>query len=293
MVNMRSITAASIRKRESDLLRHMLASKKRAMMSLDGPSNMAMQDMKLNNMMTPFDYKQQNVSNTPTNALTPQHRLAGEGGFCTDFSNMNNHQLRMMYQSLTNKGGSVDSGVGPILSDAMSQLNSSSAYSNNFDSNSSSHTQDYNAFMSSMNGQNGGNGLCETNNNSLGNGRMESLGNNNRMNNMANNFNGYNGGLNNNASFSEPIYGNGSTNNRGSNSYNFPQQFNNGGQGGDMSSMKGFFNKQSFAANHDTGNYSMPMKMNLNQQLFSISTSSGTTGGSDDMHGYNSYGAQF
>lgn len=35
MVNMRSITAASIRKRESDLLRHMLASKKRALMSWD------------------------------------------------------------------------------------------------------------------------------------------------------------------------------------------------------------------------------------------------------------------
>ena len=36
MVNMRSITAASIRKRESNLLRHMLASKKRALLSWDG-----------------------------------------------------------------------------------------------------------------------------------------------------------------------------------------------------------------------------------------------------------------
>jgi len=36
MVNMRSITAASIRKRESNLLRHMLASKKRALLSWNG-----------------------------------------------------------------------------------------------------------------------------------------------------------------------------------------------------------------------------------------------------------------
>ena len=315
MVNMRSITAASIRKRESDLLRHMLASKKRALMTLDGASNAAYQDSKQLNMLlttnTPFDQKQQNASlASAANAMASQQRFGGGGGgFSTDLGHLNNHSLQMMYQSLTNKN------VGS--NDAVSQMSNSSPYSN-FNGNGSSHLQDFNTmssmhnnhsnhsammggpssnYMSHMNGQNGGNALGESNgsNGSL----MNSMNNSARMNGNYNNS-GYSGSLNNNMFPSDSMYGNGSTNNRAAGGFNLPQQYNSGGPNGENSSTsKRFMNhggKHNFhpnGASHENGNYSnysnMPMNMNMNQHLFNLSSTPATAGGSDELY----FGGQY
>jgi hypothetical protein len=295
MVNMRSITAASIRKRESDLLRHMLASKKRALMSLDGASNAAYQDSKHLNMLlnNNFDQKQQNSSlASAANAMASQQRFGGNG-FSTDLGHLDSHSLQMMYQSLTNKGvGSSEGGINPIISDAVSQMNNSSPYGN-FNGNGSSHPQDFNPMstMSSMQMSNnssnlmGGstssymNGMAENNG---GNGRMSGM-NSARMNGMGGmngnfNNNGYSGGLNNNIFPSDSMYGNGSSSNRGS-GFNLPQQYNNGGDG--ISARKNFMNH---GENSNYGNYNnMPTNMNLNQHLFNLSTP-GTAGGSDELY---------
>lgn len=298
MVNMRSITAASIRKRESDLLRHMLASKKRALLSLDGASNAAYQDSKHLNMLlnnTPFDQKQQNASiASAANAMASQPRFGS--GFSTDLGHLDNRSLQMMYESLTNKSvGSSENGMSPILSDAMSQMN-------NFNG-GSSHPQDFNAmhmsnnssnpmivgstsnYMSHLSGQNGGGGMIEANS---GNGST-------RMNNARVNSSygsaGYNGSLNGNMFSSESMYGSGSANNRANGGFNFSQQYNNAGPS-ESTTRKGFMNgKHSFhtsGANHENGNFggynNMPMNMNINQHLFNLSSSTGTAGGSDEMY---------
>jgi len=304
MVNMRSITAASIRKRESDLLRHMLASKKRALMSLDGASNAAFQDNKHLNMLlnnTPFDQKQQNASlASAANAMASQQRFGGGGGFSTDLGHLDNHSLQMMYQSLTNKTvGSGDGGIVPSISDTVSQMNNSSPYGN-FNGSGSSHPQDFNTmssmhmsnnssnhsamiggptsnYMSHINGQNGNNALCETNvsnggNSRMNNARMNNMNNNARMNNM--NGSGYNGSLNNNMFPSDAMYGNGSTNNRANGGFNLPQQFNSGGPNSESNSTrKNFMNhggKHNFHANgvnHENGNYGNYSNMPMNMNI--------------------------
>ena len=315
MVNMRSITAASIRKRESDLLRHMLASKKRALMSLDGASNAAYQDSKHLNMLlnNNFDQKQQNASlASAANAMASQQRFGGNG-FSTDLGHLDNHSLQMMYQSLTNKGmGSSDGGISPVLSDAVSQMNNSSPY-NNFNGGVSSHSQDFNPmstmssmqmannssnimggptsnYMSHMNGgsgmpdNNGGNGRM----NNMNGARMNGMSTNARMNGNFNNS-GYNGSLNNNMYPSDAMYGNGSTNNRGGGGFNLPQQYNSGGADS-TNARKNFMNggKHNFhpnaAESGSFGNYgNMSMNMNINQHLFNLSTP-GTAGGADDLY---------
>jgi hypothetical protein len=296
MVNMRSITAASIRKRESDLLRHMLASKKRSLMSLDGASNAAYKDVKRINMLfnnTPFDQKQQNTSLTSAaNAMASQQRLGS--GFSTDLGHLDSHSLQMMYQSLTNKSvGSGESGNNPILSDAVPQMNSSSY---NFNG-GSSNAQDFNAmssmhmsnnssngmmggptsnYMPQMNGHNGGGGMIEVN-------ATCSRSNNARMN-SSYGSNGYNGSINNNMFHSDSMYGSGSTNSRGN------AGFNNGSS--ENTTRKNFFNgKHNIHANgagHENGNYgnytNMPMNMNINQHFFNRSATSGTAGGPDDLY---------
>jgi len=277
MVNMRSITAASIRKRESDLLRHMLASKKRAMMSLDVSSNASYQDKHLNMLLnnTPFDQKQQNTSlASAANAMASQQRLGG-AGFATDLGHLDNHSLQMMYQSLTNKSaGSGDGSIVPIINDAVSQMNNTSPYPN-FSGSVSPHAQELNAmnhsvmmggptsnYMAHMNGQNG----SETNVSNGGNGRMNNMnsarinmgnngrmnnmnsarinmGNNGRINNMNANFNnnGYSGSLNNAMFPSDAMYANGSTNNRGNGGFNLPQQYNNGVSNGENANTRKIF----------------------------------------------------
>ena len=296
MVNMRSITAASIRKRESDLLRHMLASKKRSLMSLDGASNAAYKDVKRVNMLfnnTPFDQKQQNASLTSAaNAMASQQRLGS--GFSTDLGHLDNHSLQIMYQSLTNKSvGSGESGNNPIFSDAVPQMNSSSY---NFNG-GSSNAQDFNAMSSThmsnnssngmmggptsnyipqMNGHNGGGGMIEVN-------ATCSRSNNARMN-SSYGSNGYNGSLNNNMFHSDSMYGSGSTNSRGN------AGFNNGSS--ENTPRKNFLNgKHNIHANgagHENGNYgnytNMPMNMNINQHFFNRSATSGTAGGPDDLY---------
>jgi hypothetical protein len=323
MVNMRSITAASIRKRESDLLRHMLASKKRAMMSLDGASNAAYHDSKNLNMLltnTPFDQKQQNSSlASAANAMASQQRFGGGGGFSTDLGHLDNHSLQLMYQSLTNKSvGSGDSGIVPIINDAVSQMSNSSPYSN-FNGNGSSHPQDFNTmssmhmsnnpsnhsamiggpssnYMSHMNGQNGGNAMVESNGSNGS--RMNSMSNNARVNGNYNNT-GYSGSLNNNMFPSDSVYANGSTNNRATGGFNLPQQYNSGPNGENTSTRKNFMNhggKHNFhpnGASHENGNYSnysnMPMNMNINQHLFNLSSTPATAGGSDELY----FGGQY
>jgi len=313
MVNMRSITAASIRKRESDLLRHMLASKKRALMSWDAASNGAHQDPKQLNMLlnnTPFDQKQQNASlATAANAMASQQRFGGDGCYSTELSHLNNQQLQMLYRNCTggmpnNAGVSGDGSIVPIITDAVSQMNNPSPY-NNFNVGGSSHPQDFNNAMSSMpmpnnssnsssmmggptsnymshmNGQNGNNSMCETN------------GSNGRMNNMNNNNNaaGFNGSFNNNMFSSDGMYGNGSSSNntnRGNNSrnnFNLAQQYNNSGTNGD--------NNNSISKtpnNHDNSNYnnynSVPMNMNINQHLFNLSSTSAAQAAAGSDEGY-------
>jgi len=158
MVNMRSITAASIRKRESDLLRHMLASKKRALLQdrpgggympsahghghhQDGGATAAAASAKqqqFNNMAAQFDQKQ-NASRV-ANVLASQQRFGGgsgaDGCYSTNLSHLNNQELQMMYQSVIDQsrkssvgngvGGGADVGGGgsinPIISDAVSQM---------------------------------------------------------------------------------------------------------------------------------------------------------------------------
>lgn len=296
MVNMRSITAASIRKRESDLLRHMLASKKRALMSLDGASNAAYQDSKHLNMLlnnTPFDQKQQNASlASAANAMASQQRFGGNG-FSTELGHLDNHSLQMMYQSLTNKNvGSGESGIGPIISDAVSQMNGSSY---NFNGGSS----EYNAmssmrmsnassnhssmmggassnYVSHMNGQGGGSALGEAGGNNGTNSRM-----------MSGNYgsNGYSGGLNNNMFPSDSMHG----------GFNLSQQYNTGGSNHESTGTRknfmdhsGKHNFHSSGASHDGSNYgsynNMPMNMNLNQHLSILSSQQGTAGGSDELY---------
>jgi len=293
MVNMRSITAASIRKRESDLLRHMLASKKRALMSLDGASNVAYQDSKHINLLmnnTPFDQKQQNASlASAANAMASQQRFGS--GFSTELGHLDNHSLQMMYQSLTNKSiGSGENGISPILSDTMSQMN-------NFNG-GSSHPQDFNPmhmsnnssnpmmgssssnYLSHMSGQNGGGGMVEANS---GNGSS-------RMN-SSYGSGGYSGSLNGSMFPSESMYGNGSANSRANGGFNLSQQYNNGGAS-ESTTRKGLMSaKHSFhtsGASHENGNFAgysnMPMNMNINQHLFNLSSSTGTAGGSDEMY---------
>ncbi len=278
MVNMRSITAASIRKRESDLLRHMLASKKRALMSLDGASNAAYQDSKHLNM---------NASRgSAANAMASQQRFGS--GFSTDLGHLDNQSLQMMYQSLTNKSvGSGENVINPILSDAMSQMNNSSY---NFNG-GPSQPQEFNAmrmlnnasnpmmagstsnYMSHMSGQNGGGGMIEANSGS-GSSRM----NNGRVNNSYGNM------------FpSESMYG--SASNRANGGFSLSQQYNNGGPN-ENTTRKSFMNgKHSFhgnGASHENGNYggysNMPMNMNFNQHFSNLSSSTGTAGGSEEMY---------
>mmetsp|Transcript_18289 Transcript_18289/g.42098 ORF Transcript_18289/g.42098 Transcript_18289/m.42098 type:complete len:507 (-) Transcript_18289:43-1563(-) len=317
MVNMRSITAASIRKRESDLLRHMLASKKRALMSLDGASNAAYQDTKHLNMLlnNNFDQKQQNAAlSSAANAMNSQQRFGGNG-FPTDLGHLDNHSLQMMYQSLANKSvGSGDGGISPILSDAVSQMNNSSPY-NSINGGAQSHPQDFNPmssmqmsnnssnimggptsnYISHMNSgmpENGGNGRM----NNMNGARMNGMSANARMNGMNGNFNnsGYNGSLNNNIFPSDSMYGSGSTNSRGGSGFNLPQQYNTGGADS-TSARKNFMNggKHNFhtnaAENGSFGNYgNMSMNMNINQHLFNLSTP-GTTGSADDLY----FGGQY
>lgn len=292
MVNMRSITAASIRKRESDLLRHMLASKKRALMSLDGASNAAYQDSKHLNMLlnnTPFDQKQQNASlASAANTMASQQRFGT--GFSTELGHLDNHSLQMMYQSLTNKSvSSGESGISPILSDAVSQMNNSS---HNFNG-GSSHPQDYNAMHMSNNSSNGMNSnyISHMNGQSGGGGMVEANSSNSRMNSarMNGNYgsNGYSGSLNNNMFPSDSVY----ASSRGNGGFNLPQQYSNGGPN-ENTTRKNFMNgKHNFHANgagHENGNYgnynNMPMNMNINQHLFNLSATSGTAGGSEELY---------
>lgn len=237
-----------------------------------------------------------------------------------DLGHIENHSLHMMYQSLTNKNGPGD-GIGPIISDAVSQMNNPSHYSN-FNGSGSSHPQDFNHmssmsqmqmqnssssmmggagsnYMSHMNGHNGANGMSD----STGGGRMNNMngGRVNGLSNMNGNFNnnGYSGSLNNNMFSSDAMYGNGSTNNRGSPGFNLPQQYNNGGASENASMRKSFMNhpsKHSFhthGANHESGSYgnysNMPMNLNINQHLFNLSTP-GTAGGSEDLYFAGQYG---
>jgi len=281
MVNMRSITAASIRKRESDLLRHMLQSKKRALLSLDGASNAAYQDSKHLNMIlnnTPFDQKQQNASLASAATMASQQRYAS--GFTTDLGHLDNHSLQMMYQSLTNKGGSSESGISPILSDAMNSSSYGSSHQQDFNTMSTMHSSSSgmmggtsSSFMS------GGGGMIEAN------GSASSRLNSARMNNSYGSS-GYGSSLNNNMFSSNSLYGNGSATSRG-----LSEQFSNGGPS-ESSARKSFMNgKHNFHANgagHDNGSYggytNMPMNMNINQHLFNLSAASGAAGGSDDVY---------
>jgi len=309
MVNMRSITAASIRKRESDLLRHMLASKKRALMSLDGASNAAYQDSKHLNMLlnNNFDQKQQNASlASAASAMASQQRFGGNG-FSTDLGHLDSHSLQMMYQSLTNKSvGSGEGGISPILSDAVSQMNNSSPYSNfngggsqDFNPKSAMSSMQMSNNSSNMMGgttsnymahMNGGGGMSDNNSangrmNNMNGARMNGMSAGARMNGMNGNFN--NNGFNNNMFPSDAMYGNGSTNNRGSAGFNLPQQFNNGGASCDSTSARKNFMNHGGKHNFENGNYgnygNMPMNMNINQHLFNLSTP-GTAGGTDDLY---------
>jgi len=315
MVNMRSITAAAIRKRESELLRRMLATKKRAMISLDATSNASYQNNKhlnplLNNTSFPEPYalfvkRQQDASlASAVTAMSSRPRFGG-GGYSTDVGRLDNHSLQMMYQSLTNKSaGSGDRGMAPILNEDVSRImNNTSNYTNFHGSSDSSHDQEFNAmpsmqisnsssqhsatmgrgptsnYMSQMNGQNG----SVTNGSNIGNGRMSNM--NTLMNSVNGNFNlnnnGYSGSLNNNMFPSDTMYGNGSGN--GSNDcFNLLQQYTNCGSNGDG----GKRNFHSNGANHENNNYGnytyVARSMNINQHLFDTAPTQGTTGELDE-----------
>lgn len=255
MVNMRSITAASIRKRENDLLRHTLASKKRALMSMDGTNNTAYQDSKLNMILNnkKFDQKQQNAT------LPSAATMASRSGFSTSFSNVDDYSLQMTYESLTNKGGSSsESDINPILSDAMSQMNNSSY--------GSSHASDFNSMASMHNSSSGLMGGASSNYISGINGMVEANGGHNSL----------NYGM-----FSDSMYGSGSNGSRGlvgaSDNSSLGKSF--------MNNKHNFHTNGAVHDNKSFGDYTnMPMKMNINQHLFNLSATSGAAGGSDDLY---------
>lgn len=297
MVNMRSITAASIRKRESDLLRHMLASKKRALMSDHAVGGFAHhQDAKQFSMASRFDHKP-NASRM-ANAMASQHRYGAGTDDCysTQLSHLNNQELQMMYQSIIDPNRKMssggDGGIVPIISDAMSQMNNPCG---NFNSVGPSHQQEYNMMSSMHMGNNSSNGTMidgPTSNymNSQGgsNSTFDGIGGNGssgRMNTMNNGYSnasmGINGSCNHSMFPAESNYGNGGSS-RSNGNYSVSQQFGNG----NSDSRKNMVNGKH---NYDSGNYGnfngTPMNMNMNQQLFNIpSTFSQGGAGSDDMY---------
>ena len=248
MVNMRSITAASIRKRESNLLRHMLASKKRALISYGdggGPGGAAAaaaaaaiqhQDLKphernllLNNTfgggagVPPSQQQQQQKMAHHQNALATagglnggmyppipasNHRYGGlgmgldgnvgagtgAGMLPTNLSHMTNDQLQELYRTCAASAANVGmgaGGVGPVFSDALSQVGAGAnllPQFNNFNSGGllpSYLPQDFNnALPSSLPG--------------MHNGPLNNLINNSMFDINANNINGDFNGLNGN-----------------------------------------------------------------------------------------------
>eukprot|EP00537_Pseudo-nitzschia_pungens_P011610 CAMPEP_0172382676 /NCGR_PEP_ID=MMETSP1061-20121228/608_1 /TAXON_ID=37318 /ORGANISM="Pseudo-nitzschia pungens, Strain cf. pungens" /LENGTH=471 /DNA_ID=CAMNT_0013110641 /DNA_START=100 /DNA_END=1515 /DNA_ORIENTATION=+ len=306
MVNMRSITAASIRKRESDLLRHMLASKKRSLLSDPTGGYVSHQDTKQYNMAAQFDQKQ-NASRV-ANVLASQQRFGGgsgaaDGCYSTNLSHLNNQELQMMYQSIVDptrkSGNGADGGIVPIISDAMSQM--SNPYSN-FGSGGSSHQQDFNA-MTSMHMGNNSSGSSsmmagptsnfissQTGNNSSFD-SVSGNGTNSRMNNMGNSYGnngmGFNSAFNNNIfSSADSMYGNNSS--RGGGNFNLSQQFSNSGTNCDIGNSRKNLMNHGGKHNYDNGNYSnfnnTPMNMNINQQLFNLSSSTVPGAGSEDLY---------
>mmetsp|Transcript_598 Transcript_598/g.1230 ORF Transcript_598/g.1230 Transcript_598/m.1230 type:complete len:507 (+) Transcript_598:33-1553(+) len=306
MVNMRSITAASIRKRESDLLRHMLASKKRSLLSDPTGGDVSHQDTKQYNMAAQFDQKQ-NASRV-ANVLASQQRFGGgsgaaDGCYSTNLSHLNNQELQMMYQSIVDptrkSGNGADGGIVPIISDAMSQM--SNPYSN-FGSGGSSHQQDFNA-MTSMHMGNNSSGSSsmmagptsnfissQTGNNSSFD-SVSGNGTNSRMNNMGNSYGnngmGFNSAFNNNIfSSADSMYGNNSS--RGGGNFNLSQQFSNSGTNCDIGNSRKNLMNHGGKHNYDNGNYSnfnnTPMNMNINQQLFNLSSSTAPGAGSEDLY---------
>lgn len=297
MVNMRSITAASIRKRESDLLRHMLASKKRALMSDHAVGGFAPhQDAKQFSLGSQFDHKP-NASRMANTMASQQRYGAGtDGCYSTQLSHLNNQELQMMYQSIVDPNRKMssggDGGIVPIISDAMSQMNNPYG---NFNSVGPSHQQEYNMMSSMHMGNNSSNGSMiggptsnYMNNQSGSNSTFDGIGgsgSNGRMNTVNNGYSnasmGMNGSYNNSMFPSDSMYGNGGSS-RSNGNYNVSQQFGNGNN----DSRKNMVNGKH---NYDSGNYGnfngAPMNMNINQQLFSISSASSPGGaGSDDMY---------
>lgn len=311
MVNMRSITAASIRKRESDLLRHMLASKKRSLLTDSSGGYVPHQDTKQFNMAAQFDPKQ-NASRV-ANALASQQRFGGGGGaaegcYSTNLSHLTNPELQMMYRSVMDQSRKSSNGtdgsiVPNMISDAMSQM--SNPYGN-FNAGGSSHQQDFNAMTSMhmgnnsanspammggptsnfINSQNGNNANFDTVSGNSGNGRMNNMSNGYVNNGVC----GFNGAFGNNVFSSDSMYGN--NNSRGNGNFNLSQQFGNSGTNGDLNNSRKnlMANHGAGKHNYDNGNYSnfnsTPMNMNINQQLFNLSSSTAPGTGSDDLH-YN------
>lgn len=311
MVNMRSITAASIRKRESDLLRHMLASKKRALLTDPTGTYVPHQDTKQYNMAAQFDQKQ-NASRV-ANVLASQQRFGGggsgaEGCYSTNLSHLNNQELQMMYQSIMDpskrSGNGADGSIVPIISDAMSQM--SNPYGN-FNTGGSSHQQEFNAMTSMHMGNNsssnsgmmGGpssNFISSQNGNNSSFDSVSGNGTSSRMNSMGNSYGnngmGFNSAFNNNMFSSDSMYGNSSS--RGGGNFNLSQQFGNSGTNCDIGNSRKNLMNHSGKHSYDNGNYSnfngAPMNMNINQQLFNLSSSTGPGAGSaDDIY----FGGQY
>lgn len=275
MVNMRSITAASIRQQQEKLIKHLVRAKQQAS-SLDGAMNGAYQDSKYRgyaeskhrNLIlnsTPFDQKQNNASLSSAATMLSLQRYGSlsTGSFSTGLANVDDHSLERMYQSLTNKGSSSESGTNTGLNDAMSQMNNSTY--------GSSHAADFNSMSSMHNPSNGLMGGASSNYISGNSGMIDA--------NVGNN--GYSGSLS-NGMFSTDY---GSSGNRG--------LVGASDSGLGKSFMSGKHNFHANGAVHDNGSFgggysNLPMNMNINQHLFNLSATSGTSGGSDDLY----YGGQ-
>jgi len=242
MVNMRSITAASIRKRESNLLRHMLASKKRALLSWNGGNAAAAavgsQDLKQNerNFLLGNALGQQKAAQHQ-NALAAAaavtagvpvppastNRFGAGGGLslglggdgaitATDLSHMSNEELQQLYRtcSVSAAGGGLpsDMGIGPVVSDALTQVGGNLPPQNFGGVMPSCLSQDLSSVLPSLPGSiNHGsfnnpinNSMFDINNdiNISGN----SIGNNNGLGNL----NGINGNINQNLSALNPSF---------------------------------------------------------------------------------------
>ncbi len=279
MVNMRSITAASIRQQQEKLIKHLVRAKQQAS-SLDGAMNGAYQDPKYRgypeskhrNMIlnsTPFDQKQQNspLSSAATMLSRQRYGSPSNGTFSTGLANVDDHSLERMYQSLTNKGSSSESGISQSLNDAVSQMNNSTF--------GSSRTAEFNSMSTMHNSSNGLVGGASSNYLPGNGGLIEAnIG-----------SNGYSGSLTSNGMFStESMYGNGNSSNRG--------LVGTSDSGLGKSFMSGKHNFHANGAVHDNGSFggytNMPMNMNINQHLFNLSATSGTSGGSDHLY----YGSQ-